>query len=413
MTSRMECQVCADTVTPAKLFPCPTCGYEVCKACQKRYMMPSCMSCRAEFTQRHMLDGLGVTYVNTVLRAHQERLLMEHERSLLPAMQYYVDRLRAKRDLTNLLRFGPVRAVQAETETAVTPAKTPTKNLPCPLGDCRGFVTAQWSCGVCKITLCPTCHACLPSDTLHSCNPDDLTSIALLQADSRSCPQCSVSIFRTEGCNHMHCTYCGTDFNWDTCKRIKTTTNHHYNGVSNISATVAEATQATCMDGFDEQDQELDIVPRDALNPATADPELIVALYDDLSVVRFTRGTMFRDGQSYETSLTDLRVRFLMREIDDARWTRRVFAIMKSRRRCEHLTRVLDMYVSTARDFQRLLFRCSSLHESLLLKEGPWHAFVEACNASLLSLHSEYGGSLLVLRHRLNDPDQHPLLVQQ
>lgn len=411
-----ECQVCTSTFVDSKQFICPSCSYSVCKGCQKMYMLPSCMSCRAEFTQKHMLDSLGAVYVNTVLRRHQEKMLMDREKALLPAMQDRVDDVRAQRENTALARFGTVQRLQPRLpriqEQPVT-FGTPTI-LRCPVDDCRGFVDTAtsnpWACGVCKVLVCRDCHVVCESYAEHACNPDDLTSIALLQTDSRSCPQCRVSIFKAEGCNHMHCTFCGVDFHWETGKRMVTTTNHHYNGVANISQSVAQSA-SFCTDEHNEHDQELNVIPKDALNPRVASAEFTASLYDDLSVVRFTRGALFRDTGSYEASLTDLRVKFLMGELEEARWTRRVFAITKSRLRCEHLTRVLDMYIATARDHQRLLFRCQTREESIVL-EASWVAFINICNQSFVSLQSEFGGSLLVLRDRLDDPNQHPLLFQ-
>lgn len=390
------------------------------------YMLPSCMSCRAEFTQKQMLDTLGSVYVNTVLRRHQEKLLMDHERAQLPSMQAQVDRVRAQRENASQSRFGPVARLprlsdpgadqhNAERTTAVI-----NTIVLCPAEGCRGYIDTGnrngasdtlWRCGICKVDLCPMCRVTCDAVAGHTCNPDDLTSIALLQSDSRSCPQCTVSIFRTEGCSHMHCTYCGADFNWDTGRRIRTSTNHHYNGVANISASIAQTAATACLECFNEPDQEQDSIPREAQNQTIVDADLTASLYEDLAVVRFTRGALFRDAGSFELSLADLRVRFLMREIDETRWTRRVFAIAKSRQRCEHLSHVLDMYISTARDFQRLLFRCTTNEESVVLK-ATWLAFIGVCNESLISLHGEYGGSLLTLRDRLDDPNQHPLLLE-
>lgn len=417
-TTVMECPVCTNIVSVNKRFTCPSCEYCVCSGCQKMYMLPSCMNCRAEFTRRHLLDHLGASFVNTVLRRHHERLLMTQEKFLLPTMQASVDRLIAARSVARLSRFGPVVRVLPipNTQSTTTPVSVHGSCLRCPSQDCRGYMnndsTANkvWSCGICKVCICSQCHQTSGEEGMeHVCNPDDLTSIILLRSDSRSCPQCKVSIFKTEGCNHMHCTYCGTDFNWDSGRRIKTTTNHHYNGVANICAAITES--STAFDQFDEQDQELNIVPRDALDSDIADNELSTSLYEDLAVVRFSRGAVFRDAASYETSLSELRVRFLMNEITEVLWTRRVFSIDKSRRRCHHLTLVLDMYISSAREYQRLQFRCTDRAEVIRLK-AHWVSFICLCNASFKSLHGEFGGSLLILRDRLYDTDQPPLLMQ-
>ena len=35
-----------------------------------------------------------------------------------------------------------------------------------------------------------------------------------IKKDSKKCPQCRVITYKTEGCNHMHCTRCGCDWCW-------------------------------------------------------------------------------------------------------------------------------------------------------------------------------------------------------
>jgi hypothetical protein len=35
-----------------------------------------------------------------------------------------------------------------------------------------------------------------------------------IKKDSKKCPQCRVVTYKTEGCNHMHCSRCGCDWCW-------------------------------------------------------------------------------------------------------------------------------------------------------------------------------------------------------
>jgi len=37
---------------------------------------------------------------------------------------------------------------------------------------------------------------------------------SIIKKDSKKCPQCRVITYKTEGCNHMHCTRCGCDWCW-------------------------------------------------------------------------------------------------------------------------------------------------------------------------------------------------------
>ena len=35
-----------------------------------------------------------------------------------------------------------------------------------------------------------------------------------IKKDSKKCPQCRVVTYKTDGCNHMHCSRCGCDWCW-------------------------------------------------------------------------------------------------------------------------------------------------------------------------------------------------------
>lgn len=409
---KFTCQICVESKNKSKLFACESCLYEVCKDCQKRYLLPSCMNCHAEFTRKNMIDTLGITFVNTVLRGHEEKCMMDHERSLLPSMQGSVDQARITKEQTELSRFQYVARRQAITSTVVNHMfETPNLHLACPKQDCRGYVLdlESWKCGICSVSVCKSCHNEITNVATHQCNVDDVTSIQLLLSDSKDCPSCHVPIFRSEGCSHMHCTYCGADFDWKSMKIIKVTTNHHYNNVANISESTSRAVIASCSSCSETIETNEDAIPLEAQNLDVMDAEFLRSLYQDLSVVRFTRRSIFKGDDFFDSSLHDSRLKFIMGDINDMQWTRRVFGINKARRRSGLQSRVLDLYVLTAQDFQRLLFRCQTdLHVQALKRE--WIEFIRVCNDSFRSLKSEFGGSLLILKSSLRDVDEHPLV---
>uniref|UniRef100_A0A7S0DUD3 RBR-type E3 ubiquitin transferase n=1 Tax=Hanusia phi TaxID=3032 RepID=A0A7S0DUD3_9CRYP len=47
-----------------------------------------------------------------------------------------------------------------------------------------------------------------------------IASERLIQQSTVPCPCCQIAIEKTEGCNHMHCTFCGTHFCWNCGKQI-------------------------------------------------------------------------------------------------------------------------------------------------------------------------------------------------
>ena len=100
----------------------------------------------------------------------------------------------------------------------------------CPDEDCRGFLSAQWKCGVCDKWTCPDCHLVkgLVKDCEHTCNPDDVATAKLITNDTKPCPNCRTGIFKIDGCDQMFCTQCHTGFSWKTGNIETRIHNPHY-----------------------------------------------------------------------------------------------------------------------------------------------------------------------------------------
>jgi hypothetical protein len=75
----------------------------------------------------------------------------------------------------------------------------------CPKEDCRGFLSTQWKCGLCKTNVCSKCLIIKELDGAgkiieHECCQDDVKSAELIKKETRSCPSCATSIYKIEGC---------------------------------------------------------------------------------------------------------------------------------------------------------------------------------------------------------------------
>ena len=55
----------------------------------------------------------------------------------------------------------------------------------------------------------------LSSPSYITCNRDNFETNKLLHNNCKKCPCCHNYIYKINGCNHMHCTFCNTSFNWD------------------------------------------------------------------------------------------------------------------------------------------------------------------------------------------------------
>jgi hypothetical protein len=244
---------------------------------------------------------LGASFVDKEYNAHRKQQLLSLEKSLLPQAQLIVEAEKRRKEereelykeilrleeRKNVLRKAVeerakdllqqidaidkeiARAHSGKEGTKPADKKMPEKKFirKCPAGDCKGFLSTRWVCGMCGARVCSKCGVVkyigklsdesdvdalsAPSSTPtpssstssstadpsspseqsqavekkadksgHICNPDNVASMALIHSETRSCPSCAASIFRIVGCDQMWCTNCNTAFNWKTLKII-------------------------------------------------------------------------------------------------------------------------------------------------------------------------------------------------
>lgn len=233
------CDICAEKFnkTTRVKIDCIFCEFVACKTCCQTYILnstqPCCMSpeCAKPWPRKFINEHFSQLFVNKTLRKHRENVLFDQERALLPATQPFVEREIRKEVIVaeiselrnqqmaiqrqiNVLRrelLGGANAPAASSERA-------TFVRACPDGECRGFLSSQWKCGICAKWACPDCHVVkgMERDCEHVCNPDDVATATLLANDTKPCPSCGTGIFKIEGCDQMWCTGCNTAFSWRT-----------------------------------------------------------------------------------------------------------------------------------------------------------------------------------------------------
>lgn len=239
------CCVCIETFTKQahrKQAKCPYCDVKACTTCTQTYLLgttddPHCMGCRRGWTREVLDQILLTTWVNGAYKKHRENILMDRERSRLPAAQIIVERQKQAKERQPLAdaileKIGvlqrEINILQEEYYTelriisqlnhgldpwAGTAAATTQKSaderrvfiMPCPAADCRGFLSQAYKCGVCDVFVCPECREVkgLNRDAPHTCNPDTVASVQRLKKECRGCPECGTQIFKIEGCFRM------------------------------------------------------------------------------------------------------------------------------------------------------------------------------------------------------------------
>lgn len=83
----------------------------------------------------------------------------------------------------------------------------------CPKANCKGFINDKTlTCLTCLSSICDKCKE-LSHDG--DCKTETVKSVKTKESITKPCPTCFSPIEKNGGCDHMHCTKCGTSFSWD------------------------------------------------------------------------------------------------------------------------------------------------------------------------------------------------------
>ena len=110
---------------------------------------------------------------------------------------------------------GVYKAIEAYTGEAVIR----TSNVRCLTSKCPGFIIES-TCKICKVNQCASCLTLISSNT-HTCDPELVNTVKMIERSSKPCPNCKQRIEKTDGCDQMFCTECHTAFDWKTNKVIQ------------------------------------------------------------------------------------------------------------------------------------------------------------------------------------------------
>lgn len=394
----MECSVCCNPFTKVqrRKVGCLYCGYEACATCVQQFLLTAprdatCMSCGKPWNREFLSAHLPKTWLHTTYKEHRETVLLEREISLLPTSQALVQNYRTAKEIERTIkkieeeqaainrrmrelnyeghhlraRLENIRAnhyQDADNDGSATVAERRAFVRACPSEGCRGFLSTAWKCGVCGVYVCPKCHGIKGADrdAEHACNPDDVASAALLAKDSRPCPKCASMIYRVEGCDQMWCTACNTAFSWRT-GRIVTTGQihnpHYYEYMRRTRGGVPRnAGDVPCggLCGVWELNNKLRVL-RGQGQSNKADTWALEEFHQSARHVQNVDlprlATHFNANDH-----ADLRLRYLLNEIDKDEWKRKLQQREKKRDKELGVRQVYEMYVAAVSEaFRKFL----------------------------------------------------------
>lgn len=267
---KKECCICFEKYNKSTrvCVTCQSCGFEACRQCHSTFILdatnplPNCMQCHKEMQREFLVDNFTLKFVSKDWKEHRERVMLQKERALLPTRQPVAEMVKRKNDLAKecntileqinalrarhyaqmteknrleyRIRVGPAADAALPGQQQATARREHAAFVrPCPNteANCRGFLSTQWKCNLCDMWTCKDCHEMKgpAQDTPHECNPDNLASAKLIDADTRGCPKCGARVYKISGCNQMFCTACNDcAFDWVTGRIETVIHNPHY-----------------------------------------------------------------------------------------------------------------------------------------------------------------------------------------
>jgi len=234
------------------------CGYEACKVCVRTYLLgttndPHCMNCKNQWTSQFLVSNLNKSYMDSDYKKHRKKLLAEREISRTPELMVLVERvariedeekelavLNDEYERVRKLMHEELKKVNAKRERIFRirngddAEKDERKKfiMPCPGDNCKGYLSSQYKCELCKLFTCPDCFELIgyTKEDEHVCKDENIKSAELIKKETKGCPKCGVRIFKISGCDQMWCTECKVAFSWNTGKMVVNVSIHnpHY-----------------------------------------------------------------------------------------------------------------------------------------------------------------------------------------
>jgi len=383
-----DCGICCETYNYKNhtKVQCQFCDFNSCRECVQRYLLsttndPHCMSCKNAWGREYVDQNCTKVFRNKQLKTHRETILVERERCLLPQTQELVERRKQEINAIKLLEEcrreqRRQRQLQIDLEHqiarlraghAVTP-ETPKQKFvrKCPIGDCRGFLSEKWKCGLCQSQVCEKCNE-LNEGEEHECDPNNVETVKMLKKDTKPCPACGTMIFKISGCNQMWCPDCHTAFDW-VSGRIETGMIHN-----------PHFYEFQRRGGGGQANRNLGDIPCGGM-PTLAEivmffhPDRNIPLnrryyghYRDMSKESPEESQIFdihrsvTHVQNYEIPQyrvrapdnSDLRVKYLMGDISEDVWKKDLQKREKAREKSRDISQILEMYANTGADYLR------------------------------------------------------------
>lgn len=374
----MDCSVCCDkyNLNNHKKISCSYCDYSCCRSCVQSYLTSTmqdahCMNCKNLWNREFLNEHCTKTFCNGLYRKHREKILLEREKILMPATQEYVSREIKARGLESKINemtkeintLYQKRAILMDNVNIVRNTSVPLEEdgerrkfvRKCPIDECRGFLSTKWKCGVCDSTICNKCNE--KNDENHECNPEAVKTMELLKKDTKGCPSCGTMITFIEGCRQMWCPSCHTAFDWQTLRidtgRIHNPHYYEFRMKSGISGREHGDIPCGGVPDVYEICGALGISHRYLIERQTLNfpQKRIITIHRTITHIERIELRYYYNLE--EENNRDLRVSYMLGELSETDYKKKIQRREKSREKKRDIHNVLRMFIDTTGDLLR------------------------------------------------------------
>ena len=437
--SGQECPVCCNSFTlqVRRKTECNYCTYAACAACVQQYLLASvqdahCMSCRNGWNREFLGAALCKSFINGPYKLHRQRVLLDREKALLPDSQIMLENYRVAQQLERLVvaNEAEMRDIRRRLNELTWDVQRDRNQIhrirtggyttdgdphggtgregrehrrfirACPADGCRGFLSSQWKCGTCELFSCSTCHEVKGEDrdAPHTCDPDVAASAALLSRDTKPCPKCASMIYKIDGCDQMWCTQCQTAFSWRSgAVVVNAIHNPHYyewmrraNGgeIPREPGDVPGGQGGPCAAGLPGA-WDLGRHIR-----AHGEETQYGRLMEIHRLARHLQDTVLRRlrGRFRAEDNADLRLQYLLNNIDEVEWRRKLQQREKKREKDLAVRQVYEMFVAVVTDSLRSIMNATgeAVPESTLKAVADIKALLTYANTNLRDIGGRF-----------------------
>jgi hypothetical protein len=370
-----------------------------------------CINCNYDFPLTFFVKNTPKNFYKETLLEHNTKLLFAREKNLLPTSFHLVEiekeKDRLKDDNKNIrLEILDLNKKIAELERRYIMNKRLINNTndinikkktyihKCPINNCRGYLNNEWICGICNVKICDNCFTELNEE--HKCDESLVETTKLILKISKPCPECGISIMKSEGCDHMFCTApgCNTGFSWKTGLKIKNSENtnpYYYQWVrSNNITTIRSPGDVRC-GGLPDINE---------LWPYLC---LYIDYLENLDFIRILRCThhiqiieipYYRNLLSFVENNDELRVDYLLNRINEEQWKKELKIRLKNKEKYTNILNLFTLFVDTMIELINSLMIVDLLKENVINNCKSIKLFRQYINDEFVNLIEIYNNKM-------------------